>query len=239
MGTNAHQQTSPVRADDATYFPLLSNIRLQTQLLISQINNAMEDLDFGVDLESPIKKSDVTRRRRSNLFGNANDAKGGEISKPPPKPRRNSGWADEGSSGLFRFRRQSTRAQSTVKTADNNSVMKDAPKVPKTETILDRDDDSDADMPIIPDLNEAEKEDLTSQVAQAPSASQLEPFQHLDGDLLKQAPFSKLDGIDLRLLARYLSPEGDLKEPDVPWTWDVLFTEVLTTISKDSASTDK
>lgn len=89
-------------------------------------------------------------------------------------------------------------------------------------------------MPTIPDLGEVEREDLTTQIAQAPSVSmsQVDTFQQLDSELLKQAAFTTLDGCDLRLLTKYLTPEEYLKEPDVVWTWDTLFTEVANEINK-------
>ncbi|KAH7972125.1 hypothetical protein HPB52_007126 [Rhipicephalus sanguineus] len=178
-----------------------------------------DDLD---DLESPVKKTFSSRARRLNIFGN-NTADvptnafasngGGEGSKAPPKPRRNSGWAadDNSSSGLFR----------------------EVPKLTRNETVLER-DDSDSEIPSIPDLGEFEREDLAAQVAQAPSVpvNRVDTFQQLDNELLKQAAFTTLDGCDLRLLAKYLTPEEYLKEPDTVWTWDTLFTEVAAEINK-------
>ncbi|XP_037575449.2 intraflagellar transport protein 43 homolog A-like, partial [Dermacentor silvarum] len=152
----------------------------------------------------------------------------GEGSKAPPKPRRNSGWAeDNSSSGLFRFRRSSARPPSTVPI--------EAPKLTRNETVLER-DDSDSEIPSIPDLGEVERDDLTTQVAQAPSVpvNQVDTFQQLDNELLKQAAFTTLDGCDLRLLTKYLTPEEYLKEPDAVWTWDTLFTEVAAEINKSS-----
>ncbi|KAK8756560.1 hypothetical protein V5799_000740 [Amblyomma americanum] len=103
----------------------------------------------------------------------------------------------------------------------------------RNETVLER-DDSDSEMPTIPDLGDVEREDLTTQVAQAPSVSmnQAVTFQQLDNELLKQAAFTTLDGCDLRLLTKYLTPEEYLKEPDVVWTWDTVFTEVANEINK-------
>ncbi|XP_077522485.1 intraflagellar transport 43 isoform X2 [Amblyomma americanum] len=179
------------------------------------------DADELDDLESPVKKTITSRARRLNIFGsnstdiptNAFTSNGGsDSSKAPPKPRRNSGWAeDNSSSGLFR----------------------EVPKMTRNETVLER-DDSDSEMPTIPDLGDVEREDLTTQVAQAPSVSmnQAVTFQQLDNELLKQAAFTTLDGCDLRLLTKYLTPEEYLKEPDVVWTWDTVFTEVANEINK-------
>ncbi|XP_050036213.1 intraflagellar transport protein 43 homolog isoform X5 [Dermacentor andersoni] len=181
------------------------------------------DADELDDLESPVKKTFGSRARRLNIFGNnttdiptnAFASNGsGEGSKAPPKPRRNSGWAeDNSSSGLFR----------------------EASKLTRNETVLER-DDSDSEIPSIPDLGEVEYDDLATQVAQAPSVSvnQVDTFQQLDNELLKQAAFTTLDGCDLRLLTKYLTPEEYLKEPDAVWTWDTLFTEVAAEINKSS-----
>ncbi|XP_050036212.1 intraflagellar transport protein 43 homolog isoform X4 [Dermacentor andersoni] len=195
------------------------------------------DADELDDLESPVKKTFGSRARRLNIFGNnttdiptnAFASNGsGEGSKAPPKPRRNSGWAeDNSSSGLFRFRRSSARPPSTVPI--------EASKLTRNETVLER-DDSDSEIPSIPDLGEVEYDDLATQVAQAPSVSvnQVDTFQQLDNELLKQAAFTTLDGCDLRLLTKYLTPEEYLKEPDAVWTWDTLFTEVAAEINKSS-----
>ncbi|XP_065291110.1 intraflagellar transport protein 43 homolog isoform X1 [Dermacentor albipictus] len=195
------------------------------------------DADELDDLESPVKKTFGSRARRLNIFGNnttdiptnAFASNGsGEGSKAPPKPRRNSGWAeDNSSSGLFRFRRSSARPPSTVPI--------EVSKLTRNETVLER-DDSDSEIPSIPDLGEVEYDDLATQVAQAPSVSvnQVDTFQQLDNELLKQAAFTTLDGCDLRLLTKYLTPEEYLKEPDAVWTWDTLFTEVAAEINKSS-----
>uniref|UniRef100_G3MPJ5 Uncharacterized protein n=1 Tax=Amblyomma maculatum TaxID=34609 RepID=G3MPJ5_AMBMU len=79
-------------------------------------------------------------------------------------------------------------------------------------------------MPTIPDLGDVEREDLTTQVAQAPSNWTM--------SCSRQAAFTTLDGCDLRLLTKYLTTEEYLKEPDVVWTWDTLFTEVANEINK-------
>ncbi|XP_072145499.1 uncharacterized protein IFT43 isoform X2 [Dermacentor andersoni] len=165
------------------------------------------DADELDDLESPVKKTFGSRARRLNIFGNnttdiptnAFASNGsGEGSKAPPKPRRNSGWAeDNSSSGLFRFRRSSARPPSTVpistcqmKSLQTESrlppwtiictkislmapvgssmlLIKEASKLTRNETVLER-DDSDSEIPSIPDLGEVEYDDLATQVAQAP-----------------------------------------------------------------------
>ncbi|NXW82347.1 IFT43 protein, partial [Alopecoenas beccarii] len=86
-----------------------------------------------------------------------------------------------------------------------------------------------ADIPVIPDLEEVQEEDLAMQVAAPPSVqvNRVLAYRDLDEDLMKYAAFQTLDGeIDLKLLTKVLAPEHELQEDDVSWDWDHLFTEV-------------
>lgn len=96
-------------------------------------------------------------------------------------------------------------------------------------------EDSDTDMPVIPDLDEVKDDDFIDQIAQAPSVAvnRVATYQELDSDLLKHAAFNTLDGIDLRLLTRCLAPENEIKEADEPWTWDIIFTDVSSELTGD------
>ncbi|XP_045107270.1 LOW QUALITY PROTEIN: intraflagellar transport protein 43 homolog A-like [Portunus trituberculatus] len=99
---------------------------------------------------------------------------------------------------------------------------------PQEDRRLLQDSDSDTDLPVIPDLDEVVEEDFTQQIAQAPSVAvnRVATYKELDSDLLRHAAFSTLDDIDLRLLTSCLAPESEVREPDVQWRWDALFTEV-------------
>ncbi|PSN40556.1 Intraflagellar transport protein 43 [Blattella germanica] len=118
----------------------------------------------------------------------------------PPRSRRTGGWADEAiKSGKERFRGP-----------DQNRA------------------DSDDDIPVIPDLDDMQDEDLDSQVAHAPSSAvnRVDTYKELDSDLFKHAAFATLDDVNLRLLTKCLNLESEVKENDSPWTWDLLFTDV-------------
>ncbi|OXB73037.1 UNVERIFIED_CONTAM: hypothetical protein H355_016466 [Colinus virginianus] len=85
------------------------------------------------------------------------------------------------------------------------------------------------DIPVIPDLEEVQEEDLAMQVAAPPSVqvNRVLTYHDLDKDLKKYAAFQTLDGeVDLKLLTKVLAPEHELREDDVCWDWDHLFTEV-------------
>ncbi|KAM9013638.1 intraflagellar transport protein 43 homolog isoform 3-T3 [Ara ararauna] len=121
---------------------------------------------------------------------------------PPPKPpRRQGGWADDAvlANTNHRLRQQSLEAS-----------------------------DDGGDIPVIPDLEEVQEEDLAMQVAAPPSVqvNRVLTYHDLDKDLMKYAAFQTLDGeVDLKLLTKVLAPEHELRE-DVSWDWDHLFTEV-------------
>uniref|UniRef100_A0A672SGJ3 Intraflagellar transport 43 n=1 Tax=Sinocyclocheilus grahami TaxID=75366 RepID=A0A672SGJ3_SINGR len=84
-------------------------------------------------------------------------------------------------------------------------------------------------IPVIPDLEEVQEEDLTMQIAAPPSiqVNRVMTYRDLDNDLMKYSAFQTLDGeIDLKLLTKVLAPEQEVREEDVGWDWDHLFTEV-------------
>ncbi|XP_010140875.1 PREDICTED: intraflagellar transport protein 43 homolog, partial [Buceros rhinoceros silvestris] len=84
-------------------------------------------------------------------------------------------------------------------------------------------------IPVIPDLEEVQEEDLAMQVAAPPSVqvNRVLTYHDLDKDLMKYAAFQTLDAeVDLKLLTKVLAPEHELREDDVSWDWDHLFTEV-------------
>jgi len=88
---------------------------------------------------------------------------------------------------------------------------------------------SGAKSPDIPLLDELPSNELGGAVAQAPNFAlhHVATYRELDTQLMRQNVLSKLDQeIDVSLLGRFLTPESDLKEEDVAWTWDYLFTQV-------------
>ncbi|XP_046564945.1 intraflagellar transport protein 43 homolog B-like isoform X3 [Haliotis rubra] len=95
--------------------------------------------------------------------------------------------------------------------------------------------DSDQDIPVIPELEDQQEEDMTTKVAVAPNVAvnRVATYRELDNDLLRQAAFLTLDDIDLKLLTKAISPEQDLIEEDRPWDWDRLFTEVTSEMIAD------
>lgn len=135
---------------------------------------------------------------------------------PPVKPtRRQGGWAEESSgSGSAKTSRRPA--------AEDMEDRRLRPQTPEGS-------DDEGDIPVIPDLDEVQEEDLTMQIAAPPSiqVNRVMTYRDLDNDLKVYSAFQTLDGeIDLRLLTKVLAPEQEVKEEDVSWDWDHLFTEV-------------
>nr|CAD7198064.1 unnamed protein product [Timema douglasi] len=135
----------------------------------------------------------------------------------PPRTRRTGGWADE-----------------TTKSGKRRSAM-NAMDQERFQTQDDKRDDSEDDIPVIPDLDDLQDDQLDSQVAVAPSVAvnRVATYKELDSDLLKHSAFATLDDINLQLLTKRLNLEADVKEPDEVWTWDLLFTEVSSELRKE------
>ncbi|KYO25385.1 intraflagellar transport protein 43 homolog isoform X1 [Alligator sinensis] len=133
---------------------------------------------------------------------------------PPPKPaRRHGGWAED------------------PVMAPSKSGRKHAEEVEDhrlRQQSLEGSDDG-GDIPVIPDLEEVQEEDLAMQVAAPPSiqVNRVLTYRDLDNDLMKYAAFQTLDGeTDLKLLTKVLAPEQEVREDDICWDWDHLYTEV-------------
>lgn len=196
-----------------------------------------DDLDFGDDFGDDSKKKPTSTARQGRRAAraapppgpdpsveaddeealpaaNSTPSRGKSARDPdgPPRPRRQmGGWGES-------------------KNADSMDELEDERLRPQTAGSGGEDGDSDPDIPVIPDLDDQQDDDyMTSTVAVAPSVAinRVATYRELDNDLLSHAQFLTLDNeIDLKLLAKCLSAEGDVVEADKPWDWDRLFTEV-------------
>ena len=128
----------------------------------------------------------------------------------PPKPsRRTGGWG-----------RRSEKEE-----VDSRLKVGEPPE--------DERNGSDDDIPVIPDLEDQEEEDVASSVALAPNVAvnRVATYRELDNDLMMHNQFLTLDNdIDLKLLGKCLSAEADVQDEDKPWDWDRTFTEVTSEI---------
>nr|XP_004649451.1 intraflagellar transport protein 43 homolog [Jaculus jaculus] len=148
-----------------------------------------------------------------NYFGSKNSSLTLTGEAPPPKPpRRHGGWADE-TMKVFKLGRKTAE-----ETEENRLKQKNMSKW-----------DDGGEIPVIPDLEDVQEEDFVLQVAAPPSVqvNRVMTYRDLDNDLMKYSAFQTLDGeIDLKLLTKVLAPEHEVREDDVGWDWDHLYTEV-------------
>ncbi|XP_054651716.1 intraflagellar transport protein 43 homolog isoform X1 [Dunckerocampus dactyliophorus] len=171
-------------------------------------------MDDGVQLGEPGPVKNVAKSgRRARLAADQTpqaDARNSKKSSastsagegPPPKPpRRQGGWAEESSgSGSGKSSRRAA--------ADDLEDRRLRPQTPQAS-------DDDGDVPVIPDLDEVQEEDLNMQVAAPPSVqvNRVMTYRDLDNDLKYYSAFQTLDGeIDLKLLTKVLAPEQEVKE---------------------------
>ncbi|XP_060077524.1 intraflagellar transport protein 43 homolog [Ylistrum balloti] len=142
----------------------------------------------------------------------------------PPKPSRVSGWGEDA-------------PRKSRKLGEGFEQFEDERLRPKSP-----DNDSDNEIPVIPDLEDQQDDDITSSIAVAPNVAvnRVATYRELDNDLLRQAAFLTLDNeIDLKLLTKSMSTEADLLEEDKPWDWDRLFTEVTSEILMQMENTEE
>ncbi|KAM8920731.1 intraflagellar transport protein 43 homolog [Pelodytes ibericus] len=161
--------------------------------------------------ENQSRKSGVKMGRRARaLQDEENTSRIQPGREGPPKPLRQGGWADD-STGPIKKRGIDDVEDSRLK-----------------QQSLEESDEG-GDIPVIPDLEDMQEDDLAQQIAVPPSVqvNRVMTYIDLDKDLMRHAAFQTLDGdIDLKLLTKVLSPEPEVKEDDTCWEWDLLFTEV-------------
>jgi len=193
-----------------------------------------DDLEYGAP-SSARGKSGAKRGRRAKHDDPVDDAENAAdtVAPPPtsadmddddgpPRPtRRVGGWGEESSAPTSRRGIESLEDE------------RFRPRSPGG--------DSDNDIPVIPELEAQEDEDMATTIAVAPNVAinRVATYRELDNDLLRHAAFVTLDNeIDLKLLTKGLASEAEVTEPDTPWDWDRLFTEVTSELLSEWEPSD-
>ncbi|KAL1790483.1 intraflagellar transport protein 43-like [Sigmodon hispidus] len=184
----------------------------------------MDDLlDLGEERRRSSATSGAKMGRRAqqestqaeNYFSSKNSSLIQTEEAPPPKPpRRQGGWADD--------------SMKVSKLGKKLSEEMEDRRLRQQHSLTGSDEGED-NIPVIPDLEDVREEDFVLQVASPPSiqVNRVMTYRDLDNDLMKYSAFQTLDGeIDLKLLTKVLAPEHEVREDDVGWDWDHLYTEV-------------
>ncbi|XP_029046584.1 intraflagellar transport protein 43 homolog isoform X2 [Osmia bicornis bicornis] len=139
----------------------------------------------------------------------------GKSAHPPvvPPRTRKTGWGDELKSGKTR--------------GSSNLIEQERSRITEKDEVVD-------DIPIIPDLDEIQEDNALSDInAPKVNVNRVAAYKELDTDLVKNAAFTSLDGVNLSLLAEKLYNENLVKEPDEVWNWNLLFTQVASEVNSE------
>ncbi|XP_076655979.1 intraflagellar transport 43 isoform X2 [Halictus rubicundus] len=185
-------------------------------------------MDWAADLEITSKKLLPRLGRRSTQNVAQEDSKSdddllespvsmsaGKSTQPPVAPprTRKTGWGDELKSG------RSRGASNIIEQERSRGIEKDP---------ID-------DIPIIPDLDEIQEDSALSDInTPTVNVNRVTAYKELDTDLVKNAAFTSLNGVNLSLLAEKLYNENLTKEPDEVWNWNLLFTQVASEINSEA-----
>ncbi|XP_034173712.1 intraflagellar transport 43 isoform X1 [Osmia lignaria lignaria] len=143
----------------------------------------------------------------------------GRSAQPPvvPPRTRKTGWGDELKSGK-------TRGSSNL---IEQLFFRERSRITEKDEVVD-------DIPIIPDLDEIQEDNALSDInAPKVNVNRVAAYKELDTDLVKNAAFTSLDGVNLSLLAEKLYNENLVKEPDEVWNWNLLFTQVASEVNSE------
>ncbi|KYN00003.1 PREDICTED: intraflagellar transport protein 43 homolog B [Cyphomyrmex costatus] len=132
----------------------------------------------------------------------------------PPRSRK-TGWGDELKSG---------KSKTTSNIIEQERFR-----------VIEKEEQED-DIPVIPDLDEIQEDNISSDIASAPTVNvnRVTAYEELDTDLVKNAAYTSLDGVSLSLLADKLYNENLVKEPDEVWNWNLLFTQISSEINSET-----
>lgn len=99
------------------------------------------------------------------------------------------------------------------------------------------DEDSDDESPamMIPDLDEEQAEDITRQVAEAPTlkSSRVQTLKELDQEIDRALPPASEIGVDLSALMRLLTPQEQVQEEDEPWDYAQVLQTLASQMTKE------
>ncbi|XP_072760777.1 intraflagellar transport protein 43 homolog B [Anoplolepis gracilipes] len=190
-------------------------------------------MDWATDLEITSKKliPRLGRRAGQNNLQEENRSDDDPLESPislssgksvvmqrpvvPPRSRK-TGWGDELKSG-----KREKMTSNIIEQERFRAVEKE---------------EQEDDIPVIPDLDEIQEDNISSEIASAPTinANRVTAYEELDTDLVKNAAFTSLDGVSLSLLADKLYNENLVKEPDEVWNWNLLFTQISSEINSET-----
>ncbi|KAJ3162910.1 Intraflagellar transport protein 43 [Geranomyces variabilis] len=190
----------------------------------------LDDAAVEEDAAAAATRAGEVKKKGRRVRGGA----GGE-DRPEVLQATRSGWdLSEGAGAAEGLRRDRAATVDDDDANDTAAPAKGGKEKIKKHTTIGGGGIEEAVTIIIPDLEAVQDNEMLTTVAVAPAVkvNRFKTMQELDGELLASTgqliePPTSLAGIDVSLLVSLaLSPPDQLVEPDVPWEWDVTFTEV-------------
>ncbi|XP_043581042.1 intraflagellar transport protein 43 homolog isoform X2 [Bombus pyrosoma] len=187
-------------------------------------------MDWAADLEITSKKllPRLGRRSTQNIVQedskldddllespvSSSSVKSAQPPVAPPRTRK-TGWGDELKSGKIR--------------GSSSIIEQERSRGTEKDDVID-------DIPVIPDLDEIQEDNALSDLVNTPTVNvnRVAAYKELDTDLVKNAAFMSLNGVNLSLLAEKLYNENLTKEPDEVWNWNLLFTQVASEVNSET-----
>ncbi|XP_068972695.1 intraflagellar transport protein 43 homolog isoform X1 [Bombus flavifrons] len=191
-------------------------------------------MDWAADLEITSKKllPRLGRRSTQNIVQedskldddllespvSSSSVKSAQPPVAPPRTRK-TGWGDELKSGKI-------RGSSSI---IEQLFLRERSRGTEKDDVID-------DIPVIPDLDEIQEDNTLSDLVNTPTVNvnRVAAYKELDTDLVKNAAFMSLNGVNLSLLAEKLYNENLTKEPDEVWNWNLLFTQVASEVNSET-----
>ncbi|XP_012174102.2 intraflagellar transport protein 43 homolog isoform X1 [Bombus terrestris] len=191
-------------------------------------------MDWAADLEITSKKLLPRLGRRStqnivqedsklndDLLESPVSSSSVKLAQPPVAPprTRKTGWGDELKSGKI-------RGSSSI---IEQLFLRERSRGTEKDDVID-------DIPVIPDLDEIQEDNALSDLVNTPTVNvnRVAAYKELDTDLVKNAAFMSLNGVNLSLLAEKLYNENLTKEPDEVWNWNLIFTQVASEVNSET-----
>ncbi|XP_041777233.1 intraflagellar transport protein 43 homolog [Anopheles merus] len=167
----------------------------------------------------------------------------------PAKVKTDNSWLEESNSGSSSGpvgRSLSTLTSATTGHGKNARKFSNILEMERfsNSNIVPMDDSSTTvdynpidDIPVLPDADDIHESLLYNESPNLPTVT---TYKNLSSDIFasgKASALGNLDEIDISILTECLESEEDIEEPDEPWTWDQLFTQLSVKISTETKTT--
>ncbi|KAI1698910.1 intraflagellar transport protein 43 domain-containing protein [Ditylenchus destructor] len=210
------------RALSAAKKPSADDLRANLQ----KNDDTLSSLNVRVKEREPEERP---RSRLSSLFGNK-DSPGAAGIRPIADGKSDlKETLTRPLSSLFRR----SQAQSGSNTSANTMSYKESNVQSQTQSVVfGAQDHSVNDRPMT-GYQPIRQAELSEQAAIAPHLNRMSTLHPAEPLYIKNINLSKMNDIDVSFLARFLCPEDEVGDEDIPWNWDYLYASVSSELREE------